>query len=63
MVQGLFVAVASLAEHRLQALGLRQLQHLGSGVAAHGPWSMQLAVAVVHGLRRSVARGIFLDQG
>ena len=34
-VHGLLIAVASLAEHRLQALSFQQLQHSGSVVAAH----------------------------
>ena len=40
-------AWASLvAEHRLQALGLQYLQHVGSEVAAHGLWGMWASVVV-----------------
>ena len=49
------VAVASLGA---QALGSR-----ASAVAAHWPWAMGASIAVAHGLSRSTARGIFLDQG
>ena len=35
-VHRLLIAVASLVEHRLQASRLQQLQHIDSGVAAHG---------------------------
>ena len=51
VVCGLLIAVASpVAEHALQAHGLQQLQHAGSGV-------------VMHGLSCSAARGILPDQG
>ena len=51
VVHGLLIEVASpVAEHRLQAHGLQQLQHAGS-------------VVVAHGLSCSAACGIFLDQG
>ena len=51
-VRGLsLVVVASLvAEHRLQAHGLQQLQHTGSVVAAHRPQSAQVSVVVARGL-------------
>ena len=39
-----------VVEHRIEACRLQQLQHTGS-------------VAVVHGLNRSTAWGIFPDQG
>ena len=51
-----------VAEHRLQARGLQQLQHAGSVVMAPGLQSIGLVV-VVHGLSCSVACGIFPDQG
>ena len=45
------IAVASLVvEHRLQAHGLQQLQHVGSVVAARGPQSTRASVVVAHGL-------------
>ena len=75
-VCGLLIAVASfVAEHRLEARGLQQLQllgprahrlqqlhHAGSGVAAHG---LQSTGSVVVEPRHSspAACGIFPDQG
>ena len=51
VVHGFLIAVASLvAENRLQACGLQQLQPMGS-------------VVVALGLSCSIACGIFLDQG
>ena len=51
VVCGLLIVVASLVvEHRLQARGLQQLQHVGSVVTAHrlqGTWA---SVVVVRGL-------------
>ena len=62
-VYGLLIVVASLvAEHGLQARRLRQLQHAGSVVVAHGLWSTG-SVFVAHGLSCSMACGIFPDQG
>ena len=62
-VRGLLIVVASLvAEHRLQARGLQQLQHAGSVVVAHGLQSAG-SVVVVHGLSCFTACGIFPDQG
>ena len=60
----LLIAVFSLvAEHRLQACGLQQLQHIDS-VAAHGPTkSTWTSVVVGHGLIGSSAYGISPDQG
>ena len=69
--QGLFfvavhelpIAVASLiAEHRLQARGLQQLQHMGSAVVARGLQSAG-SVIVAHGFSCSTACGIIPDQG
>ena len=57
------VAVASLvAEHRLQAHGFQQLQHLASVVAAQALQSTG-SVVVAHGLSCSMSCGISLDQG
>ena len=51
MMHGLLIAVASrVAEHRLQAHRLQQLQHAGS-------------VVVAYRLSCSEACGIFLDEG
>ena len=62
-VRGLLIAMASLvAEHRLQACRLQQLQHVGSVVVAHGLQSTG-SVVVVHGLSCPAACGIFPDQG
>ena len=50
VVPGFVTAVAPLVEHRLQAQGVQQLQHVGSEVVAHR-------------LSCSETYGIFLDQG
>ena len=63
VVCGLLIVVASLvAEHRLQACGLQQLQHTGSVVVARGLQSAG-SVVVAHGPSCSAACGIFPDQG
>ena len=60
-VLGLLIAVASLAEHRLQGMWLQWLRHVGSVFAVPGLQSVDSLVA--HGLCCSTACGIFLDQG
>ena len=62
-VCGLLMAVASLvAEHRLLVHGLQYLWHKVSVVVARGLWSAG-SVVVAHRLSRSVACGIFPNQG
>ena len=62
-VHGLLIVVASLvAEHGLQAHGLKQLWHKSSVVVARGLQSAG-SVVVAHGLSCSMACGIFPDQG
>ena len=60
-VLGLLIAVASLAEHRLQGTWLQWLRHVGSVFAVPGLQSVDSLVA--HGLCCSTACGIFLDLG
>ena len=63
VARGPVTKVASpAAEHRLQACGPQQLWHAGSAVVACGLQSTDSA-ATAHGLSRSAARGISLDQG
>ena len=63
VVRGLLTAVASLvAEHGLQAQGLRQLWCVRSVVVARGLQSAG-SVVVAHSLSCSAAGGIFLGQG
>ena len=62
-VCGLLIEVASLvAEYRLQARGLQQLQHTGSVVVTRRLQSTG-SLVVAHGLNCSAACGIFPDQG
>lgn len=49
VVHGLFIAVSSLVEQRLESMGLQQLQHAGSGA--------------VTSFNCSVASGLFPDRG
>ena len=57
----LTAAAALVAEHRLQACGLQQLQRMGSVVVTPGFKSVGSVVAV-HGLSCSLACGIFSEQ-
>ena len=62
-VHGLLIVVASIvAEHGLQAHGLQQFWHVDSVVVARGLQGAG-SVVVAHGLRSSMACGIFSDQG